>query len=116
MADQWGWPINRSSAYTAVVKRLSPDPFLALIACRFKMARELANISQVELATTAKVPQSHISDLENGYANPSLRMLVRLAEVLGCNPGDLLPTSAQVRTKLGADYADKLKPTRYAVA
>jgi transcriptional regulator with XRE-family HTH domain len=99
-----------------VVKRPPPDAFLALIALRLKMARELADIPQTELAATAKVPQSHISDLENGYATPSLRMLVRLADVLGCNPGDLLPTSTQVRTQLGADYAEKLKPTRYAVA
>ena len=46
-------------------------------------AREIANITQKELAERTGIYQSDISKIERGLANPSLSTLKRLAEGMG---------------------------------
>lgn len=45
-------------------------------------ARQLAGISQEDLALMADIDRSYVSQLERGIANPSLLILHRLAKVL----------------------------------
>ncbi|GAA3890341.1 hypothetical protein GCM10022243_64030 [Saccharothrix violaceirubra] len=42
------------------------------------------------LAREAGCTKGAVSAIENGYRRPSPNLLVRLAEVLDCQPGDLL--------------------------
>lgn len=46
-------------------------------------ARNELHLSQAELAKKAGTDQSHISRLENGNYNPSLKFLKKIAEGLG---------------------------------
>ena len=46
-------------------------------------ARLEKNISQQELADATGINRSDISKIENGYANPSLKTIKRVAEGLG---------------------------------
>ena len=46
-------------------------------------ARNELHLTQAELAKRAKTDQSHISRLEKGTYNPSLKFLKKLAEGLG---------------------------------
>ena len=46
-------------------------------------ARRSKGITQKELAARTGIAQSDISKLETGNSNPSLRMLIRLAEGMG---------------------------------
>lgn len=57
--------------------------FLESIGPKVKELRDRRGMGQVELAAAAGVGQSLISRIENGTANPSLRTLIRLADVLG---------------------------------
>ncbi|MCA0369023.1 MAG: helix-turn-helix domain-containing protein [Proteobacteria bacterium] len=52
--------------------------------------REFADPSQVELAFRAGMKRTHLSDLERGVRNPSVRALGRLADALGVPPARLL--------------------------
>lgn len=51
-------------------------------------------MSQTELAEKAGVTQSAISMIENGDRMPSLNVLTRIAEALGCTAADLLKEDA----------------------
>ena len=46
-------------------------------------ARKEAGLTQKDLAARTGIAQADISKLENGNANPSLRTLQRLADVMG---------------------------------
>ena len=48
------------------------------------------NMSQTTLAEKVGISQSAISMIENGERTPSLGVLLKLADVLGCTVGDLL--------------------------
>ena len=52
--------------------------------------RQSKGVSQEELALDAGMKRSYLSDLERGTRNPSVKALGRLAEALGCEPGELL--------------------------
>lgn len=62
-----------------------------------------AGLTQEDLAHKAGMTRTHYQQLERGWwkrdapANPSLKVLVRLAQVLGVEPGALLPPSGKVR-------------------
>jgi transcriptional regulator with XRE-family HTH domain len=63
--------------------RHSPE---ALRACR-----EARDLSQEQLAQMAGCSQCYLSQLELGDRWPSPRMLLRLADALGCTVTDLIP-------------------------
>lgn len=54
---------------------------------RIRIARQL---TQVELAALAKMPQGHLSALENGKRSPNLSTVAEIAEALGVEPVSLL--------------------------
>lgn len=60
-----------------------PVTIQADLARTFRAARAEKGISQKELAAVTGIDQSDISKLERGLANPSVRILQRLAEGLG---------------------------------
>lgn len=59
--------------------------------CRARRGK--LGLSQAELARNTEVAASHISNLENGKANPTLSLLVQLADGLNCTVPDLLEGS-----------------------
>lgn len=46
-------------------------------------SRKIQGITQAELAKRAGIPRSNITRFESGNYNPSLEMMVRIAEALG---------------------------------
>ena len=55
-----------------------------------KAARRRADLSQEALALQAGINRSYVGQIERGVGNPSLRVIVRLADTLGLDVGDLL--------------------------
>jgi transcriptional regulator with XRE-family HTH domain len=59
--------------------------------------RHAAGLTQEDLAHRAGLTRTHYQQIERGLwklgqpSNPSVKVLVRLAQVLGIKPGDLLP-------------------------
>lgn len=54
--------------------------------------RDIAQMTQQELADRAGVHWTYVSGVERGVRNPTFRVLVQLAHALGVSPGDLFPT------------------------
>lgn len=63
---------------------------VALFGKNVRALRELAGLSQEELAFRAGMKRTYLSDLERGVRNPSVRALGRLADALGVPPARLL--------------------------
>lgn len=55
-----------------------------------KERRKSMNMTQEELSKALGVKRSTIAMWESGENEPRLSMLVRLSQVLGCTPNDLL--------------------------
>lgn len=60
------------------------------IGAALKAARRAAGLTQEEVARRSGVHQVHLSRLENGKVQPTVRTLVRLAEVYGVEVGSLV--------------------------
>ncbi|MEH6519219.1 MAG: helix-turn-helix transcriptional regulator [Halioglobus sp.] len=61
-----------------------------LLAVHIKTLRKGADLSQEALAHEAEIDRTYISQLERALVNPSLAVLVRIADVLGVNVTELL--------------------------
>jgi transcriptional regulator with XRE-family HTH domain len=68
--------------------------------------RKIRNLSQARLAEASGVPRSTLANLESGSANPSLSLLITLAQCLKINLDELL---AKPRYETQVIKADHLK-------
>lgn len=57
---------------------------------KIKYMREIANLSQIELAEKTGITQSTISHLEKGDISPSIATLQKIAKVLHCSVTELI--------------------------
>lgn len=57
---------------------------------RVREARELARISQETLGELAGVHRTYVGHLERGEVNPTLYSIVRIADALNIDPGELV--------------------------
>lgn len=55
-----------------------------------KKARTEAGLTQVQLAEKMGCSQQEIQRWEAGRVSPTAKTLKKLAEAIGCNPGDLI--------------------------
>jgi transcriptional regulator with XRE-family HTH domain len=69
------------------------DEVKADIAVNLKNIRKSQNIAQERLALEAGVDRTFVSKIERGIGNPSLEVLLRLANRLGVSVADLLATN-----------------------
>jgi transcriptional regulator with XRE-family HTH domain len=60
------------------------------LAKNLKTYRTESGLSQETLSLEAGIDRTYTSQMERGIANPSLSILTKLADVLGCNLIDLL--------------------------
>jgi len=58
-----------------------------------KAARKVLNLSQEALALETEIDRTYISGIERGKRNPSLTLIVKLAERLQTTPAALLTPS-----------------------
>jgi transcriptional regulator with XRE-family HTH domain len=65
------------------------DSSLRRFGARVRALREMAGLSQEELAARAGIHRTYVGGVERGERNLSLRNIVRLAKALGVPPGDL---------------------------
>lgn len=57
---------------------------------RIRKRRLAYGITQEAIANQLDVNPSHISNIENGRANPSLTVLVKIANILACSVDDFI--------------------------
>lgn len=61
-----------------------------LLGTRIREMRKKRRLTQVMLAETSGIPQSHMSSIERGAMLPNLVTLFRLAAALGCKVSSLV--------------------------
>ena len=61
-----------------------------LLGTRIREMRKKRNLTQVMLAETSGIPQSHMSSIERGAMLPNLVTLFRLAAALNCKVSALV--------------------------
>lgn len=61
-----------------------------MIGDELRDARAAAGLTQEEVAARANVDRSYLSRLEHGHQSPTLDMLFRLCDALGCSAADLV--------------------------
>lgn len=64
--------------------------YAKILAGNVKAARKTLDLSQEALALEAEIDRTYISGIERGLRNPSLTLIVRLAERLKTTPAALL--------------------------
>jgi transcriptional regulator with XRE-family HTH domain len=64
-------------------------PASVRLAKQVKSLRHARMMSQQDLATAADIRQALVSAIENGDANPTLDSLIKLADALGVEVGEL---------------------------
>ncbi|WP_432454377.1 helix-turn-helix domain-containing protein [Agarivorans sp. QJM3NY_29] len=89
------------------------DPPIAQIAATLNSERRRSGLSIAEVARQAKIAKSTLSQLENGFGNPSIETLWSICNVLGIPVSHLLESPRQ-KTKIirygeGATVVSKRK-------
>ena len=69
------------------------------LATNIKTRRKQLDITQEALALDAGIDRAYISQIERGISNPSLLVLVKVAEILDVEVVELLANSAELDTK-----------------
>jgi transcriptional regulator with XRE-family HTH domain len=77
-------------------KETKPKELKAL-AKAVRLLREKANLSQEDLADRAEIDRTYVSGIERGMRNPSLRVLIRVADGLGVTLATLAKNIEQSR-------------------
>jgi transcriptional regulator with XRE-family HTH domain len=62
----------------------------AIVGANILKLRKRRGLSQEELAVDAEIDVTYLRGIERGRRNPSLMIMVRLAEQLGVHPAKLL--------------------------
>lgn len=74
-----------------------PNPLLVLIGKRIRALREARGVSQEDFALEAGLARSYYSGIERGRRNLAAINLVRIADTLDCQVGELFPPLAELR-------------------
>jgi len=85
-----------------------PPLVSAHLARNLAALRQVRSLTQEALAKAAGVPRSTIANLESGEGNPSLTVLVKVAEALATSIDELLASPrAKVRRWAASDVASR---------
>jgi transcriptional regulator with XRE-family HTH domain len=76
-------------------KQIKHDEIVTRFGEKLRELRLARCMSQGELAKQAEVTTNYISRLEGGGAAPGIDLVARLAEALGVQIGELLPTKSK---------------------
>jgi transcriptional regulator with XRE-family HTH domain len=68
------------------------DPIRAAVGVSIRRARLASGMSMRDFATRSGLSQPFVSAVERGMSTPSIATLYRMAEVLGMEPSNLLPS------------------------
>lgn len=68
----------------------TPENAFVVVGRRIRIARESASLTQEDVAHVAGINTSYYGKLERGLTNPTIDTLIRIASVIGVDPGSVL--------------------------
>ena len=83
------------------------DPFYRRLGTSIRDRRRKQQITQEAMAAHMGLTRTSIVNIEKGRQHLAVHQLVRMSDLLGCAPGDLIP-SAQEDAMLSEKFGDKL--------
>jgi DNA-binding XRE family transcriptional regulator len=83
------------------------DPFYRRLGVSIRDRRRQQDITQETMAAHMGLTRTSIVNIEKGRQHLAVHQLVRMSDLLGCAPGDLIP-SAQEDAMLSDKFRDKL--------
>jgi transcriptional regulator with XRE-family HTH domain len=83
------------------------DPFYRRLGSRIRDRRRQQQITQEAMAAHMGLTRTSIVNIEKGRQHLAVHQLVRMSDLLGCAPGDLIP-SPQEDAMLSEKFRDKL--------
>jgi transcriptional regulator with XRE-family HTH domain len=83
------------------------DPFYRRLGISIRDRRRQQRITQEAIAAHMGLTRTSIVNIEKGRQHLAVHQLVRMSDLLGCAPGDLIP-SAQEDAMLSEKFRDKL--------
>ncbi|MCC8158472.1 MAG: helix-turn-helix domain-containing protein [Phascolarctobacterium sp.] len=87
---------------------------LTCIGGNIRFLRMVCQISQQELARRIGISQTHLSNMERNHVNVSLKLLLRIANVLDCQLEVFLDTQAAL--DWGQEQAEKAEKAEKTVS
>lgn len=81
------------------------DSLYKIIGKNIKVNRELAHLTQNELAEKLNLSRTSIVNIEKGYQHPYIHLLWEIAEIFNINISLLLPTKEEFKTGIQFDRA-----------
>jgi transcriptional regulator with XRE-family HTH domain len=81
-----------------------------LVGTNVRKLRVAKGLSQERLAFAAEIDLTYMGGIERGKRNPSLLVLVGIANALGCEPADLLAKPAKMAPR-GRKAATRQSPS-----
>jgi len=73
------------------------DPQLKAIGLKIRQLREERGLSQESFALEAGLARSYYSGIERGHRNLAALNLIRIANTLGCEVGELFPAISSLK-------------------
>jgi transcriptional regulator with XRE-family HTH domain len=71
------------------------DPFYRRLGTRIRDRRRAKKITQEAVAVHMGLTRTSIVNIEKGRQHLAVHQLVRISDLLGCAPGDLIPPSQE---------------------
>lgn len=71
----------------------------AIVGGNIRKLREARGLTQEKLAVDAEIDLTYLGGIERGLRNPSLMVLVRIAEALQTTPANLVSTAWQATSQ-----------------
>lgn len=88
---------------------------LQRIGSNIRFLRNACHISQLDLAKQIGISQTHMSNLEHSRVQVSLKLLLRIANILGCQLESLLDIQAAVEWVETKDQKGAEKQSCYSL-
>jgi XRE family aerobic/anaerobic benzoate catabolism transcriptional regulator len=99
MSDRPPLQTAQTTPTETLIGQASKPPFLAELGARVRAVRSRQGMTRKSLASAADVSKRHLANLEYGSGNPSIRVLVQVANALQCSlselTGDITTSSPQ---------------------
>jgi len=73
---------------------------------KVRKTRQRKSMSQLELAQKAEISQSFLASLESGKKQPSVLTIIKIANALEINPGELFPIIISNKEQTKEDWSE----------
>jgi transcriptional regulator with XRE-family HTH domain len=85
------------------------DPFYRRLGTHLRDRRRQQQITQEAMAAHMGLTRTSIVNIEKGRQHLAVHQLVRMSDLLGCSPGDLIPSArdAMLSERLGDKLPDQ---------